>query len=80
MSHDICEEMPDLPRGRLVQIVVLLTLSFAVLAAPGVDDIETFGGAAEDDPAVGDLVLISLQLKANITMKPDRFKVHSHGQ
>ena len=49
--------MSDLPRGRLVQIVVLLTLSFAVLAAPGVDDIETFGGAAEDDPAVGDLVL-----------------------
>ena len=57
LSHDICEEMSDLPRGRLVQIVVLLTLSFAVLAAPGVDDIETFGGAAEDDPAVGDLVL-----------------------
>ena len=49
--------MPDLPRGRLVQIVVLLTLSFAVLAAPGVDDIETLGGAAEDDLAVGDLVL-----------------------
>ena len=79
MSHDICEEMSDLPRGRLVQIVVLLTLSFAVLAAPGVDDIETFGGAAEDDPAVGDLVLFCLQLKAEIAMKPDRFKIHCHG-
>ena len=79
MSHDICEEMPDLPRGRLVQIVVLLTLSFAVLAAPGVDDIETFGGAAEDDPAVGDLVLFCLQLKAEVAMKPDRFKIHCHG-
>ena len=79
MSHDICEEMLDLPRGRLVQIVVLLTLSFAVLAAPGVDDIETFGGAAEDDPAVGDLVLFCLQLKAEIAMKPDRFKIHCHG-
>ena len=71
--------MSDLPRGRLVQIVVLLTLSFAVLAAPGVDDIETFGGAAEDDPAVGDLVLFCLQLKAEIAMKPDRFKIHCHG-
>ena len=80
MSQDICEEMPDLPRGSLIQIEVLLTRSFAVLAAPGGDDIETFGGATEDDPAVGDLVLISLQLKANIAMKPDRLKVHSHGQ
>ena len=71
--------MSDLPRGRLVQIVVLLTLSFAVLAAPGGDDIETFGGATEDDPAVGDLVLFCLQLKAEIAMKPDRFKIHCHG-
>ena len=58
MSDDVCEEMLDLPRGRLVQIVVLLTRSFAVLAVPGGDNIETFGRATEDDPAVGDLVLI----------------------
>ena len=80
MSHGISEEMLDIPRGRIVQVEMLLTRSFAVLAARSVDDIETFGGATEDDPALGDLVQIRIQIKAEIAMKPDRFKIHGHGQ